>query len=166
MGLERVRTFFRNLNMEERILIFKESSATVELAAKAIGCKEAEIAKTLAFDGGEETWCIVMAGDAKLDNKKFKKHFGRKAKMLPSEEVYERTGHEVGGVCPFALKEGVSLFLDTSLKRFSRVYPACGSHQSAIEITVTELENITNPNGWVHVSKFVENENDDGPLSI
>lgn len=153
MAIERVREYFRNLNMEERIQEFEVSSATVELAAEALHCEPSRIAKTLSFMVNDHAILIVAAGDAKVDNAKFKAQFGTKAKMLGFDEVEIYIGHAVGGVCPFAINEGIAVYLDESLKRFQSVFPACGSSNSAIELTVEELENYANPKAWVDVCK-------------
>ncbi len=159
MSIERVRAFFRPLGREGDILEFPVSSATVELAAQAVGVIPARIAKTLSFlvEGG--CVLIVAAGDAKIDNAKFKHQFHTKAKMLTAEQVSEFTGHAVGGVCPFANPEGVRTWLDVSLKRFDTVFPAAGSGNSAIELTCPELEEYSRCQGWVDVCKgWQENE--------
>ena len=153
MAIERVREYFRNLNMEERIQEFEVSSATVELAAEALHCEPSRIAKTLSFMVNDHAILIVAAGDAKVDNAKFKAQFGTKAKMLGFDEVEIYIGHAVGGVCPFAINEGIAVYLDESLKRFQSVFPACGSSNSAIELTIEELENYANPKAWVDVCK-------------
>ena len=143
MSIERVRAFMRERNMEDRILEFDVSSATVALAAEAVGCAPERIAKTLSFlvDGGAVL--VVAAGDARVDNPKFKAQFHTKAKMLTPEEVVNLVGHAVGGVCPFAVNEGVKVYLDESLRRFETVFPACGSSNSAIELTLSELEQLS-----------------------
>lgn len=151
MSIERVRAYFRQLGMEERVMEFDVSSATVELAAQALNCEPCRIAKTLSFRIGEDPILIVTAGDVKTDNRKYKDTFGVKAKMLTHEEAAELIGHVVGGVCPFAVNDGVKVYLDESLKRFETVYPACGSSNSAIELTIAELETYANPIGWVDV---------------
>ena len=156
MSIERVREFFRKKGMEHRILTFDVSSATVALAAAALGCEEARIAKTLSFAVGERVILVVAAGDVKIDNSKYKAFFGTKAKMLSHEEAPLRVGHAVGGVCPFAVNEGVEVYLDESLKRFETVFPACGSSNSAIELTLGELEDLTKPSVWVDVCKLPE----------
>ena len=140
MSIEKVRAYFQPLGREQDILEFPVSSATVELAAQAVGVIPARIAKTLSFWVGEHPVLIVAAGDAKVDNAKYKAHFHQKAKMLTAPEAAERIGHAVGGVCPFALPEDVTVWLDVSLKRFDTVFPACGSSNSAIELTCDELE--------------------------
>ena len=153
MSIERVRAFMRERTMEEKILEFEVSSATVELAAQAVGCEPARIAKTLSFMVDEHPVLIVAAGDAKVDNAKFKAQFHTKAKMLTPEQAVELVGHAVGGVCPFAVNEGVPVFLDESLRRFDTVYPACGSSNSAIELTIPELEQHSGFVAWVDVCK-------------
>lgn len=156
MSIERVRAYLETKGMADRIREFTVSSATVELAALALGCEGARIAKTLSFSLGERTLLIVAAGDAKIDNHKYKERFGGKAKMLPFEEVEARVGHAVGGVCPFAVNEGVEVYLDSSLLRFETVFPACGSANSAIELTVPELEVLSASLGFVDVCKLPE----------
>lgn len=153
MSIDKVRSYFRNLGMEQRVLEFEVSSATVELAAVAVGCEPARIAKTLSFMVGDRPILIVAAGDAKIDNPKYKAQFGTKAKMLTPDEVAERVGHAVGGVCPFAINDGVEVYLDASLKRFETVFPACGSSNSAIELTIPELEQTSGFTAWIDVCK-------------
>ena len=153
MSIQRVKAFFKQFGMEERVLEFEVSSATVELAAAALGCEPQRIAKTLSFMQGKGAVLICAAGDAKVDNHKYKERFGTKAKMLSFEEVEQMTGHAVGGVCPFAVKEGVPVYLDVSLKRFETVYPACGSANSAIELSIPELEKYSGYEAWVDVCK-------------
>lgn len=153
MAIERVRAYFREHGMEDRVREFEVSSATVELAAAALNCEPKRIAKTLSFTLDRGAILIVTAGDAKIDNAKYKSRFGTKAKMLTPDEAVELVGHAVGGVCPFALKEGVTVYLDESLKRFETVFPACGSGNSAIELTVDELEKYSNCSAWVDVCK-------------
>lgn len=153
MSIEKVRANFTALGIENRILEFDVSSATVELAALALGVDGARIAKTLSFMLGERCILIVAAGDARVDNKKYKARFGAKAKMLAHDDVPSYIGHAVGGVCPFAVKEGVEVWLDESLKRFETVFPACGSANSAIELTIPELERYSCCAGWVDVCK-------------
>ena len=140
MSIERVRKYFRECGMEERIQEFDVSSATVELAAAALRCAPERIAKTLSFLVEGHGVLVVVAGDARIDNAKYKAQFGTKAKLLSPEEVKAMVGHAVGGVCPFAVEEGVKVYLDISLKRFETVFPACGSANSAIELTIPELE--------------------------
>jgi prolyl-tRNA editing enzyme YbaK/EbsC (Cys-tRNA(Pro) deacylase) len=156
MSIERVREYFSQLGMEDRILEFPVSSATVELAAQAVGVDGCRIAKTLSFDVNGDTILIVTAGDAKIDNKKYKAFFGTKAKMLPFDEVEERIGHAVGGVCPFAVNEGVKVYLDQCMKRFETVFPACGSSNSAIEMTMEDLEKYSSCIEWIEVCKLSE----------
>lgn len=157
MSIERVREYFKNEEIEDRIIEFDVSSATVPLAAKALNCEEGRIAKTLSFHIGEETVLVVMAGDAKIDNPKYKAFFGTKAKMLSFDEAEPLIGHAVGGVCPFAVNDGIKTYLDVSLKRFQTVFPACGSSNSAIEFTIDELEKYSNNTCWVDVCKLPEN---------
>ena len=158
MSIEKVRAKFEQLGIADRILEFDVSSATVELAAQALGVEGARIAKTLSFLLADRCILIVAAGDARVDNKKYKEKFGGKAKMLPHEDVPEYIGHAVGGVCPFAVKEGVSVYLDESLKRFGTVFPACGSSNSAIELTIPELETYSGFTEWVDVCKDWQTE--------
>lgn len=153
MGIVQVREYFRKYNLEDRIMEFEESSATVELAAHAAGCEPARIAKTLSFKVEDKPVLIVAAGDAKVDNGKYKAFFHTKAKMLTKEEAVELIGHAVGGVCPFAVKDGVSVYLDVSMKRFETVFPAAGSSNSAIELNMEELEKYSGSLGWVDVCK-------------
>lgn len=153
MAIEKVKAYFREHGMEERIQEFDESSATVELAAKALHCEPQRIAKTLSFMLENEAVLIVAAGDAKIDNPKYKEKFGTKAKMLSLDEVETLVGHAVGGVCPFVVNEGVKVYLDVSLKRFETVFPACGSSNSAIELTIPELEEYSGYVEWVDVCK-------------
>ena len=153
MSIEKVRTYFARYDMEDRILEFPVSSATVELAAEALHCEPCRIAKTLSFLVGEEPILIVAAGDTKIDNPKYKGQFGTKAKMLTPEQAETRIGHAVGGVCPFGIEPGVKVYLDVSLKRFQTVFPACGSSNSAIELTIPELEQYSGYTAWVDVCK-------------
>lgn len=153
MAIEKVREYFKQYGMEDRILEMEQSSATVELAALAVGVEPARIAKTLSFKKGEETILVVTAGDRKIDNSKYKHYFGLKAKMLTPDEVLERVGHAIGGVCPFAVPKEVQVYLDESMKRFETVYPACGSGNSAIGLTCEELEKYSNSKAWVDVCK-------------
>ena len=140
MSIDKVKEYFKQYNMEGKILEFPVSSATVELAAQALGCEPCRIAKTLSFSVNDSPILIVAAGDAKIDNKKYKSFFGAKAKMLSPDQVVELIGHAIGGVCPFAVNDGVKVYLDDSVKRFETVFPACGSSNSAIELTPEELE--------------------------
>lgn len=153
MAIESVKAYFRNYGMEDKVLEFAVSSATVELAAEALQCEPQRIAKTLSFLVAERPVLIVAAGDAKVDNHKFKEQFAVKAKMLSPEQVEEMVGHAVGGVCPFAVREGVTVYLDVSLQRFETVFPACGSSNSAIELTIPELEKYSGYTQWVDVCK-------------
>lgn len=153
MAIERVRAYLKAFGAEGRILEFPVSSATVALAAEALGCEPARIAKTLSFLSGESCILVVAAGDAKVDNAKFKARFSMKAKMLSPEDAERLVGHAVGGVCPFAVNEGITVYLDESLRRFQTVYPACGSSNSAIELTLDELERFSGAQAWVDVCK-------------
>ena len=153
MTIEKVRDFFKAFNMEERIQEFAVSSATVELAAQALNCEPCRIAKSLAFIADEKPILVVAAGDARIDNGKYKAQFSCKAKMLSPQQTLELIGHAVGGVCPFALKDGVIVYLDESLRRFTTVFPACGSSNSAIELTIPELEPCPGYREWVDVCK-------------
>ena len=155
MSIEKVRKYFASLGIKNRILEFDVSSATVALAAQALGCEECRIAKTLSFHVGERVVLIVAAGDAKIDNPKYKAQFATKAKMLAFEEAESLIGHAVGGVCPFAVNEGVEVYLDKSLKRFETVFPACGSASSAIELTIPELEKYSGYKAWIDVCKII-----------
>lgn len=153
MAIEKVREYFKQYGMENRIQEFDVSSATVELAAAAAGCEPCRIAKTLSFTVSGNPILVVTAGDAKIDNPKYKAQFGVKAKMLTPAEAETMIGHAVGGVCPFAVNEGVTVYLDESLKRFQTVFPACGSSSSAIELTIPELEKYSGFVAWVDVCK-------------
>lgn len=160
MSIEKVKEYFSKWNMDTRVKEFEVSSATVELAAKALSCDGCRIAKTLSFMLSDSPILIVTAGDAKVDNRKYKDKFGAKAKMLAPDELVELVGHAMGGVCPFAIKEGVSVYLDVSLKRFETVFPACGSANSAIELTIPELEKYSGYLEWVDVCRgWYEDEN-------
>ncbi len=154
MAIEKVRAYFTEKGIEDRIQEFESSSATVELAAAALGCEACRIAKTLSFHVGESVVLIVAAGDARIDNPKYKAQFCTKAKMLAFDEAEALIGHAVGGVCPFAVNDGVEVYLDESLKRFETVFPACGSSNSAIELTIAELEEYSNMISWVDVCKI------------
>lgn len=153
MSVEKVKQYFEGFGIADRIKEFDVSSATVELAAQAIGCEPQRIAKSLTFMVGDEPVMIVAAGDARIDNPKYKAQFGAKAKMLTPEQAVELIGHAVGGVCPFAVNDGVTIYLDESLKRFDTVFPACGSSNSAIELTIAELEKYSGFKSWVDVCK-------------
>lgn len=151
MSLDRVKSYLREYGEHKNICEFDVSSATVELAAAALGTEPARIAKTLSFQRENSAILIVAAGDVKIDNKKFKSFFGFKARMLPFDDVERLTGHAVGGVCPFAVPEGVKVYTDVSLKRFKTVFPACGSSNSAIELTCEDLFRISKSAGWIDV---------------
>lgn len=154
MAIEKVRAYFEQFGIADRIKEFHESSATVELAAHALCTEPCRIAKTLSFMLGDKAILIVTAGDAKIDNHKYKSFFGAKAKMLKPEEVNDLIGHDIGGVCPFGINDGVTVYLDESLKRFETVFPACGSSNSAIELTIPELEKYSNFVEWIDVCKI------------
>lgn len=153
MSIERVRAYFRSYGIEDRIRELDHSSATVALAAEALGTEPYRIAKTLSFLVDGSPILIVAAGDARVNNAKCKAFFGAKAKMLTPEEAVELIGHAVGGVCPFSVNDGVTVYLDESLKRFATVFPACGSANSAIELTIPELEQYSGYKEWVNVCK-------------
>ena len=156
MSIEPGRAHFRKFGMEERVIEFTVSSATVELAAQALGVEGARIAKTLSFKKDDSCILILAAGDARIDNPKFKATFGMKAKMSTAEEVLTLGGHPVGGVCPFGCNEGIEVYLDESLRRFETVFPAVGSASSAIELNLEELERCSGSVGWVNVCKLPE----------
>ncbi len=153
MSIERVREYFRGFGMEDRIIEFDVSSATVDLAAAALGVEGKRIGKTLSFHQGDDVVLVMTAGDARIDNKKYKAVFGTKAKMLSFEEAEPLIGHGVGGVCPFGINEGVKVYLDESIRRFETIFPACGSSNSAIELTIPEVEKYSGYIGWVDVCK-------------
>ena len=153
MSFERVKQYFQSANAADHLLTFEASSATVELAAQAVGCEPARIAKTLSFLTEEGPVLIVAAGDVKIDNQKYKAYFHQKARMIPRDEVEAYIGHEPGGVCPFAVKDGVRVFLDASLQRFDTVYPAAGSPNSATKLTLKELETLSQCCHWIDVCK-------------
>lgn len=153
MSIERVKEYFRECGIEERIQEFDVSSATVELAAAALNCEPERIAKSLSFMVKDHAVLVAAAGDARIDNPKYKAQFGTKAKMLSPDDAKRLIGHAIGGVCPFAVNEGVQVYLDVSLKRFDTVFPACGSSNSAIELTIPELEKYSKCVGWVDVCK-------------
>lgn len=155
MAIERVREYFSKFGIEDRIQEFTVSSATVELAAQALGCAPERIAKTLSFYTDDGVALIVAAGDARIDNPKYKAQFGEKARMLKFEDAEALIGHAVGGVCPFAVNDGVNVYLDESLKRFETVFPACGSSNSAIELSIAELEKYSGYKEWIDVCKNV-----------
>lgn len=153
MSIDKVRAFFARYEMEDRVRVFPVSSATVALAAQAVGASPARIAKTLSFRAGEGCLLVVTAGNAKVDNALFKEQFHTKARMLSADEVRAMTGFSVGGVCPFGLPAGIPIYLDVSLRRFETVFPACGSDNSAIELTPQELDRLSGAAGWVDVCK-------------
>ena len=154
MAIDKVKQYFEQLGIADKIQEFEVSSATVALAAQALNCEECRIAKTLSFHVNDKVILIVAAGDAKIDNPKYKAQFQCKAKMLSFDEAESLIGHAVGGVCPFAINEGVEVYLDTSLKRFETVFPACGSSNSAIELTLEELEKYSGCLSWIDVCKL------------
>jgi prolyl-tRNA editing enzyme YbaK/EbsC (Cys-tRNA(Pro) deacylase) len=156
MAIDKVREYFKQFGIENKIMEFDTSSATVELAAEALDCEPCRIAKTLSFMTVTGCILIVAAGDARIDNAKYKARFGGKAKMLSPEEVLEKVGHAIGGVCPFGVSDGVQIYLDISLKRFPTVFPACGSGNSAIELSIPQLEQYTAFTEWVDVCKGIE----------
>lgn len=158
MSIEKGREYFRQFGMEDRVREFTVSSATVELAALALGVEGARIAKTLSFKKDDSCILILAAGDARIDNRKFKDRFHMKAKMLSADEVLELVGHPVGGVCPFGINDGIDVYLDDSLKRFETVFPAVGSPSSAIELNLDELFKYSNALEWVDVCKLPEPE--------
>ena len=153
MSIEAVKEYFSQYGMVDRVREFEVSSATVELAAQAVGCEPCRIVKTLSFMAGGQAVLVAAAGDARIDNSRYKACFGTKPKMLSPEEAEVLVGHAVGGICPFAVKEGVAVYLDESLKRFATVFPACGSSNSAIELTIPEMEKYSQAAGWVDVCK-------------
>ena len=153
MSVDRVRNYLKKWNLEDRVIVTEESSATVELAAKAVGTEPARIAKSMSFLVDGKPVMILLAGDVKTDNSKYKHTFHVKASMIRPEQLPELIGHPMGGVCPFDLKEGVTVYLDESLKRFATVFPACGSSNSAIELTIAELEKYSGYTAWVDVCK-------------
>ena len=155
MSIQKVKNYLKQFDLEDKVIEFDTSSATVELAANAVGCLPCRIAKTLSFMVFEKPILIVAPGDVKIDNPKFKQQFQTKAKMLSPEQVEGLVGHAVGGVCPFAVNENVEVFLDVSLKRFETVFPACGSSNSAIELSMQQLEQLCPNATWVDVCKII-----------
>ena len=153
MALEKVISYFDSVGLKDRVKVFDQSSATVELAALAVGCEPAHIAKTMSFLQGNQAILIVTAGDARIENKKYKALFHQKAKMIPWDDVENYIGHAPGGVCPFEIKDGVDTYLDVSLKRFETVYPAAGSDNSAVALSIEELEKHSNSKGWIDICK-------------
>ncbi len=156
MSLVKAKAYLQKFGLENKIMEFSVSSATVEEAAKAINCKEEEIVKTLSFIIDDKPILVAVAGDSKIDNSKFKAEFHTKAKMIPFDSVEELIGHAAGGVCPFGINENVDVYLDNSLKRFEIVYPACGSSNSAVKLTLEELEKTSNYKKWVDVCKSIQ----------
>lgn len=162
MTIVKVKEYFRRFGMEDRVMEFDVSSATVDLAAQAVGVEGARICKTMSSlkPDGSGAILVQMAGDGRINNRKFKAQFGFKAKMLKPDEVLEYTGHEIGGVCAFAIeRDDVDVYCDISMKRFESVFPACGSDNSAIELTCEELEKYSGAKGWVDICKLPEEEN-------
>lgn len=153
MALEKVIAYFDKEGLKDRVKVFEQSSATVELAALAVGCEPAHIAKTMSFLLGEKAILIVTAGDARIENKKYKALFHQKAKMIPWDDVENYIGHAPGGVCPFEIKDDVDTYLDISLKRFKTVYPAAGSDNSAVALSIEELEKHSKSKGWIDICK-------------
>lgn len=158
MSYEKARAHLEKFNLSDKIRLFEASSATVALAAAALGTEEERIAKSLSFSLGDSVILVITAGDAKIDNSKYKSTFGTKAKMLDVNSVEEKIGHAVGGVCPFGINEGIKVYLDESLRRFDVVYPAAGTSHSAVELTISELEIASQYTAWVDVTKLPENE--------
>lgn len=156
MSFVKAKEYLQKCGLEDKIMEFNVSSATVEEAAKAINCKEEEIVKTLSFIVKDKPILIAVAGDSKIDNSKFKAEFHTKAKMIQFDQVEELTGHAVGGVCPFGINENVDVYLDESLKRFKIIYPACGSSNSAVKLTLEELEKASNYKKWIDVCKALQ----------
>lgn len=155
MSFDKVKQYFDAAGAGDKVLWLEHSSATVELAAEAIGCEPARIAKTMSFLLGDQPILIVTAGDVKIDNKKYKEQFHQKAKMIPGDQVEALTGHAPGGVCPFVTRDGIQVYLDISLKRFEIVYPAAGSGNSAVRLTLPELEHYSGSIGWIDVCKKI-----------
>ena len=153
MSIEIVKDYLAGFGLAERVIEFQESSATVEEAARDLGCEPARIAKTMAFQGPDGAFLVVLAGDARVDNPRFKAQFHTKASMVKPEDLVAQVGHPMGGVCPFALRPGVPVYLDESLRRFAEVYPAAGTAASAVELNLAELEQTSGASGWVDVCK-------------
>ena len=154
MAIDKVKKYFKQYNLEDKVIEFDESSATVELAAKALHTEGKRIAKTMSFRLKDKFILIILAGDAKISNSKYKAFFHEKAHMLKYDEVESIIGHPPGGVCPFAINDGIDVYLDESLKRFKTVFPACGSTNSAIELTIEELEKYSNYKEWIDVGEY------------
>lgn len=157
MSLIKAKEYLKKFHLDGNVIEFHESTATVREAAEALGCKDAEIAKTMAFLVDDSPILIVASGDQKIDNSKFKQTFHTKAKMIPSEELETLVGHTAGGVCPFGINSNVKVYLDVSLKEFDTVYPACGTSNSAVKLTIPELEEASNYVEYVDVCKKPEN---------
>lgn len=155
MSFQKAKEHLKKYELDKKIMEFTTSSATVQEAAKALNCTEGEIAKTLSFLIDEQPILIVVAGDAKIDNSKYKGEFHKKAKMIPFDKVENMIGHKVGGVCPFGIKEGVEVYLDVSLKKYETIYPAAGSSNSAVKVTIKELEQVSNYKKWIDVCKKI-----------
>ena len=153
MSFDKVKQYFESQGAGDKVLWLEHSSATVELAAEAVGCEPARIAKTLSFLVEDRPILILTAGDVKVDNKKYKEFFHAKAKMIPGDQVEELVGHAPGGVCPFVIKDGIDVYLDASLKRFDIVYPAAGSGNSAVRLTISELEHFSDFKEWIDICK-------------
>lgn len=153
LSIDKVKEYFKQFDMEDKVMEFPVSSATVAEAAQALNCEAARIAKTMSFKINDNAILVVLAGDVRIDNHKFKEKFHKKATMLKGDEVEAYTGFPIGGVCPFVAKDGVKVYLDESLKRFTTVYPACGSRNSAIELTIPELEKYSQAVEWIDISK-------------
>ncbi len=156
MSFEKARNYLKKYGLDNNVMEFSVSTATVEEAAKAINCKEQEIAKTLSFIVEEKPILIVVSGDSRVDNGKYKAEFNTKAKMIPFDNVEQMVGHAVGGVCPFGVNDDVAIYLDNSLKRFETVYPACGSSNSVIKLTLEQLQKIINYEKWVDICKEIQ----------
>lgn len=156
MSIELVKEYLSKFDLEDRIIELKAETGTVEQAALALGCEGKQIAKTMAFNVCNSAVLVLLAGDTKVDNSKFKAFFGVKAKMLTSEELDKYVGHKMGGVCPFAINENVKVYLDNSLKRFDIVYPAAGTDHSAVKLTIEELEQSSNYISWIDIGKLRE----------
>lgn len=156
MALKNAKEYLKKFDLDKNIIEFQESTATVQEAAAALNCTEAQIAKTMAFLVNDEAILIVVSGDKKIDNSKFKQTFHVKAKMIPFEELEMLVGHAAGGVCPFEINDGVKVYLDVSLKKFDTVYPACGTSNSAVKLTTNELEKASNYIEYVNVCKEME----------
>ena len=156
MSIEKVKEYLKQYNKDKDVIVLQESTATVDLAAKALNVIPARIAKTLSFKVNGQYILVIAAGDTKIDNKRYKQYFGIKAKMLSPEEVINQIGHKIGGVCPFAVNKNVKVYCDISLQRFFSVFPACGSANSAIELSCDELFSISNAVDWIDICKINE----------